>query len=392
MCIRDSDSTVATPVLTRPLTMGADLVVHSASKYLNGHGDVLAGAVVGSCDDGFWQRIRAWRRDGGAMLGTLEAWLLQRGMRTLFIRVARCSESAMTLARHFQNHPRILDVLYPGLPEHPGHEIATRQMQGGFGGMLSLRIQGGELAACAVAAEVKVFKRATSLGGVESLIEHRASIEGPATPVPNDLLRLSIGLEAVDDLVADIEQALGNLPRIVSTDKATEQKSRGSIIEQVLDDHIRSIVRERGGDLIIRSFQNNVLVLGMTGSPGAVIPLRAIISETIRHYLPEVTEIILFSESKPTQATVEQKVQAVLDDFINPAVADHGGRIVLNRIANGQLFLVMAGGCQGCAMAEMTLRQGIEPIILQNVDEISTVVDETVHVSTEATYFKTKKS
>ena len=159
-----------------------------------------------------------------------------------------------------------------------------------------------------------------------------------------------------------------------------------------MDDHIRSIIRERGGDLIIQSFQNNVLVLGMTGSPGAVIPLREIISETIRHYLPEVTEIILFSESKPTQATVEQKVQAVLDDFINPAVADHGGSIVLNRIADGQLFLVMTGGCQGCAMAEMTLRQGIEPIILNNIDEISTIVDETVHVATEATYFKTKKS
>ena len=386
------DSTVATPVLTKPLTLGADLVVHSASKYLNGHGDVLAGAVVGSRDDGFWQRIRAWRRDGGAMLGTLEAWLLQRGMRTLFIRVARCSESAMALARHFQNHPRILDVLYPGLAEHPGHEIAARQMQGGFGGMLSLRIQGGELAACTVAAEVKVFKRATSLGGVESLIEHRASIEGPATPIPNDLLRLSIGLEAVDDLIADIEQALGRLPGIVSTAKAIEKMPSGSIIEKILDDHIRSIIQERGGDLIIQSFKNNVLVLGMTGSPGAVIPLQEIISKTIRHYLPEVREIILFSEPKPTQGTVEQKVQAILDDFINPAVADHGGGIVLNHISDGKLFLVMTGGCQGCAMAEMTLRQGIEPIILHNIDEISTIVDETEHIATEATYFKTKKS
>ncbi|SVA88737.1 uncharacterized protein METZ01_LOCUS141591, partial [marine metagenome] len=200
------DSTIATPVLTRPITLGADLVVHSASKYLNGHGDVLAGAIVGARNDGFWQRIRAWRRDGGAMLGTLEAWLLQRGMRTLFIRVARCSESAMALARHFQNDSRIMHVLYPGLVEHPGHEVAAQQMQGAFGGMLSLRIQGGEQAARAVAAEVKVFKRATSLGGVESLIEHRASIEGQATPVPDDLLRLSIGLEAVNDLIADLEQ------------------------------------------------------------------------------------------------------------------------------------------------------------------------------------------
>ena len=174
------DSTVATPVLTRPLEFGADLVVHSASKYLNGHSDVLAGAVVCRDKDSFWQRIRAWRRDAGAVLGPFEAWLLLRGMRTLFVRVQRCSESALTIARHLEANPRISKVLYPGLSSHPGHAVAARQMIGGFGGMLSIRVKGGEAAAVATAARVAVFKRATSLGGVESLIEHRASIEGPS--------------------------------------------------------------------------------------------------------------------------------------------------------------------------------------------------------------------
>lgn len=202
------DNTVATPVLTRPMEFGADLVVHSATKYLNGHSDVLAGAVLASRRDPFWQRIRAWRREGGAVLGPFEAWLLQRGMRTLFLRVRRASESALTIARHFHGHPELTTVLYPGLPSHPGHEIAARQMHGGFGGMLSIRLAGGVEQAMAVLAGVRVFKRATSLGGVESLIEHRRSMEGPSSPVPDDLLRISIGIEAPEDLVTDLEGAL----------------------------------------------------------------------------------------------------------------------------------------------------------------------------------------
>ena len=202
------DSTVATPVLTRPLEHGADLVVHSASKYLNGHSDVLAGAIICAESDSFWQRIRNWRRDAGSVLGPFEAWLLLRGMRTLFVRVRQCCESAHAIARHLDVHPTVAQVLYPGLPKHPGHAVAARQMVGGFGGMLSIRLRNGEAAAMATAAAVKVFKRATSLGGVESLIEHRASIEGPSTTVPPDLLRLSIGLENLHDLIADLEQAL----------------------------------------------------------------------------------------------------------------------------------------------------------------------------------------
>ena len=204
------DNTVPTPVLTRPVEFGADLVAYSATKYLNGHGDVLAGAVLTARPDPFWERIRSWRRNAGAVPGPFEAWLLQRGMRTLFLRVRRASESALAIARHLEAHPALTAVLYPGLASHPGHAVAARQMSGGFGGMLSIRVAGGPDRAKAVLASVRVFKRATSLGGVESLIEHRRSTEGPSSPVPGDLLRLSIGIEDPRDLVADLDTALGS--------------------------------------------------------------------------------------------------------------------------------------------------------------------------------------
>jgi cystathionine gamma-synthase len=148
----------------------------------------------------------------GAILGAFEAALLLRGLRTLHVRVRHQSGSAMAIARHFAGHPAVAGVLYPGLPSHPGHALAARQMQGGFGGMLSMRLSGGETAAVSSAARMRVWKRATSLGGVESLVEHRASIEGPGSPCPSDLLRFSVGLESVDDLIADIEQALSTGP------------------------------------------------------------------------------------------------------------------------------------------------------------------------------------
>jgi cystathionine gamma-synthase len=206
------DSTAATPVLTRPLALGADLVMHSASKYLNGHSDVVAGALVTARADDFWGRITGLRHDGGAILGPFEAWLLLRGMRTLHLRVERASRSALFLAERLRGHPNVAAVLYPGLADHPGHALAARQMEGGFGGMLSIRVGGGEAAAIATAAKVEVWQRATSLGGVESLIEHRASIEGEGSPVPPDLLRLSVGIEHPDDLLADLEQALSAKP------------------------------------------------------------------------------------------------------------------------------------------------------------------------------------
>jgi cystathionine gamma-synthase len=202
------DSTVATPVLTRPITFGADIVMHSATKYLNGHSDVVAGALVAARHDEFWERIAAIRASYGAILGSFEAWLLLRGMRTLHLRVERCCRTAQAIAEHLVGHRRIVAILYPGLPDHPGHAVAARQMRGGFGGMLSIRVAGGESAAIAAAARVSVWKRATSLGGVESLVEHRASIEGPGSPAPPDLLRLSVGIEDAADLIGDLEQAL----------------------------------------------------------------------------------------------------------------------------------------------------------------------------------------
>jgi len=202
------DSTVATPVFTQPLALGADLVMHSATKYLNGHSDLVAGALVTKAIDESWQRMSDVRKQVGAILGSFESWLLLRGMRTLFPRVRAAAASAQTLAEALQRNENVASVLYPGLPGFKGHAIAARQMKGGFGAMMSIRVKGGEKAAIAAAARVQVFKRATSLGGVESLVEHRASVEGPDTPCPADLLRLSVGIEDAGDLLADLEQAL----------------------------------------------------------------------------------------------------------------------------------------------------------------------------------------
>ncbi|MBC6416462.1 MAG: PLP-dependent transferase [Rhodospirillales bacterium] len=202
------DSTVATPVLTRPLALGADLVLHSATKYLNGHSDLLAGLLVTAETGDLWREILANRAGYGGTLGSFEAWLLLRGLRTLFPRVRQACASAQQIARTLQDRPDVAAVLYPGLPDHPGHALAARQMQGGFGGMLSLRLAGGYDAAARVCRKVRLFHPATSLGSVESLIEHRRTIEGEGSAVSCDLLRLSIGMEAPADLIADLEHAL----------------------------------------------------------------------------------------------------------------------------------------------------------------------------------------
>lgn len=205
------DSTVAPPVTTRPLALGADIVFHSASKYLNGHSDVLAGVLVTKEVDERWKEIGLVRGLTGGVLGSFEAWLLIRGLRTLFLRFERASANALKIARHFENHRQVEAVLYPGLESHPGHAIARRQMRNGFGGMMSLRVKGGAVEAQKVASGLKLFLAAASLGGVESLVEHRASVEGPHSVVPKNLLRLSIGIEHADDLIADLEQALAVL-------------------------------------------------------------------------------------------------------------------------------------------------------------------------------------
>jgi cystathionine gamma-synthase len=202
------DSTFATPVLTQPIALGADFVMHSATKYLNGHSDVIAGSVTAREPNEHWQRIRGVRAQLGTVLGPFEAWLLLRGMRTLFVRVMAQCRSAERIAGHFADHPKVEAVLYPGLASFPGHLVAAAQMRGGFGGMLSLRTKGGAPGAFSFIGRLRTWKRATSLGGVESLVEHRASVEGTQTTTPPDLLRMSVGLEDVQDLIEDIEQAL----------------------------------------------------------------------------------------------------------------------------------------------------------------------------------------
>ncbi|MFQ5555861.1 MAG: trans-sulfuration enzyme family protein [Acidimicrobiia bacterium] len=204
------DGTVAPPVTTRALDLGADLVFHAATKYLNGHSDVGAGLVVTRDTDDRWSEMGDIRRLSGGVLGPFEAWLLLRGMRTLHLRFERASDTALAIARHFEGHARLEAVLYPGLESHPGHAVAVRQMTGGFGGMISLLVDGDDEATRAIVGRTRVFVRATSLGGVESLIEHRKGVEGPNSIVPGNLIRISVGIEAAGDLIADLEQALAD--------------------------------------------------------------------------------------------------------------------------------------------------------------------------------------
>lgn len=203
------DATAATPVLMQPLALGADIVMHSATKGINGHSDVLAGALAtNSVDMDLWAAIKADRHDAGAVLGPFEAWLLIRGMRTLPLRVERMSQNALALAQHLLAHDAVEDVFYPGLPHHPGHDVASEQMTGGYGCLLSVLVKGRAPEALAVVGRLKIFLRATSLGGVESLVEHRHTIE-PHTGIPENLIRVSVGIEDIGDLIADWDQALG---------------------------------------------------------------------------------------------------------------------------------------------------------------------------------------
>jgi cystathionine gamma-synthase len=202
------DSTAATPVLQKPLALGADIVMHSATKGINGHSDVLAGVLAtNDTDASIWTDIKADRHDAGAVIGPFEAWLLVRGMRTLPLRMREMSRNAQSLAEFLDQHDQVETVMYPGLPGHLGHDVATRQMSGGYGPLLSFVVKGGAKAALAAVGKLALFHRATSLGGVESLVEHRHTIE-PHTGIPEGLLRLSVGIEDIDDLKADLSQAL----------------------------------------------------------------------------------------------------------------------------------------------------------------------------------------
>jgi cystathionine gamma-synthase len=202
------DSTFATPVLQQPLSLGADLVMHSTTKYLGGHSDLLGGAIIARQAEGTFERVRQFQGEGGGVPAPFDCWLLLRSIATLPLRVRTASATALALARFLQTHPKVERVLYPGLDSHPGHALAMQQMKFG-GGMLSICVRGGREEALAAAGRVRLFARATSLGGVESLIEHRASVEGPYTTTPQNLLRVSVGLEHVDDLRDDLAAALG---------------------------------------------------------------------------------------------------------------------------------------------------------------------------------------
>lgn len=205
------DCTVCPPCTTNALELGADLVFHSATKYLGGHSDLTAGGLVPAKLDARWEEIKLVRKLTGSILSPFDAWLLLRGMRTLFIRYERASETALKIARFLESHPKVERALYPGLESHPGHDIAKKQMKHGFGGMLSFLIRGDAAEAKRLAASMQVFIPATSLGGVESLIEHRKTVEGPHSLVAPNLLRVSVGIEDADDLIADLEQALARV-------------------------------------------------------------------------------------------------------------------------------------------------------------------------------------
>ncbi|MHC5258632.1 cystathionine gamma-synthase [Streptomyces sp. UC4497] len=205
------DNTFASPYLQQPLALGADVVVHSMTKYMGGHSDVVGGALVVN-DDALAEDLAFHQNAMGAVAGPFDAWLVLRGIKTLPVRMDRHSENATRVAEMLSRHPRVTKVLYPGLPEHPGHEIAAKQMKA-FGGMVSFQVEGGEEAAVEVCNRAKLFTLGESLGGVESLVEHpgrmtHASVAGSALEVPADLVRLSVGIESVDDLLADLQQAL----------------------------------------------------------------------------------------------------------------------------------------------------------------------------------------
>jgi cystathionine gamma-synthase len=205
------DNTFASPYLQQPITLGADVVVHSMTKYLGGHSDVVGGALI-TADDELGQQLAFHQNSMGAIAGPFDSWLVLRGIKTLGVRMDRHCSNAERVVDFLTGHPAVAAVLYPGLPEHPGHETAARQMRG-FGGMVSFRLRGGEEAALKVCELVQVFTLGESLGGVESLIEHpgkmtHASVAGSPLEVPGDLVRLSVGIENVEDLLADLAQAL----------------------------------------------------------------------------------------------------------------------------------------------------------------------------------------
>ncbi len=201
------DNTWLTPVFQNPLALGADIVVHSTTKYFGGHSDVIGGCVVVN-DEKIAEKIKNIQILSGAVPAPFDCWLIARGIQTLKLRVKKQSKNALKLAQYLENHPRVEKTLYPGLQSHPQHLLAKKQQKKGFGAMLSVLIKGSESETTAIAAKLAYFTLATSLGGVESLVEHRKSVEGENSPTPYNLLRISVGIEHIDDLIADWKNAL----------------------------------------------------------------------------------------------------------------------------------------------------------------------------------------
>ena len=273
------------------------------------------------------------------------------GMRTLFLRVRRAPDTALALARHFYGHSALTAVLYPGLPSHPGHGIAARQMAGGFGGMLSIRIAGSEAEAMAVAGAVQVFKRATSLGGVESLIEPRRRMEGPSSPVPADLLRLSIGLEALDDLTADLDAALGTVKAVrpVGTSVVSAEHPPMPTPRSDFAGAVVSAVDRRVAPTIVapwrcgacRRGQRRGRDAGGERVAGAVLPVVGRIDSLLRAAVPAVSEVRVVWPNGERAAGTEadeaiHRIRQVLDDKVNPAIAAHGGRVAVVDFIDGR--------------------------------------------------------
>lgn len=204
------DNTFATPVFQNPLLLGADMVMHSATKYFGGHSDILGGALITKEEDDFWDKVKNVQITGGAVLSPFDCYYLTRSIKTLPYRMRGHAEHAGQIATYLAQHPKVEVVYYPGLKDHPGHEVAARQMSG-FGGTLSFLVKGGAADAERFIAQLRYFTNATSLGGVESLIERRAGVEGPDTKTPQNLIRVSVGLEHLDDLLEDLEQAFAQL-------------------------------------------------------------------------------------------------------------------------------------------------------------------------------------
>jgi cystathionine gamma-synthase len=205
------DNTIASPVLQRPLELGADMVMHSTTKYLGGHSDILGGAIIAREQSAVFERIRKLQSAAGAVPSPFECWLLMRGIKTLALRVRTQAANAQRIAEFLAKHSQVERVLYAGLASHPAHAVAASQMTGGFGGLLSFLVQGQDKEALAMTVHLKLITRATSLGGVETTIDHRYSVEPPGTTTPKNLLRLSVGIEHHEDLIADLDQALNKI-------------------------------------------------------------------------------------------------------------------------------------------------------------------------------------